>query len=226
MSDRDALSVGTHDLLEIDAKRFLSCHASAPKWVGESLQRTPFVVVRRGLATEQTVPVGVRGADRNQRWAAMCPLRLVKSILTPPQLLERPVPKSREDAIPAFRALNLMKERWRDIGCPWGPGGSIGFELAAGEQIAKPESDLDLLIDAAERITQEKVKSLYAQTLNLPVAVDARVEAPLCGFSLKEFASRNSGKILLRTQNGITLGTDPWGHEVSIPATDRMRESG
>ncbi len=212
MSDRDVQSVRTHDLLEIDAKRFLSHHAFASEWVSEALQRTPFVVVRRGLATEQTIPVGVRGADRNQRWAAMCPLKLIKSILAPSQLLERPVPNSREDAIPAFRALNFMKERWRDIGCSWGPGGSVGFELAAGEQIAKPGSDLDLVIYAAERITQEMAKSLYAQTLNLLVAVDVRVEAPLCGFSLKEFAWSDSGKILLRTPNGIMLGTDPWDH--------------
>lgn len=226
MNYRDVQSVRTHDLLEIDSKRFLSCQASAPEWVAESLQRTPFLVVRRGLVTEQMVTVGVRGVDRNQRWAAMCPLNLVKNILAPPQLLKRRVPKTREDAIPAFRALNFVKERWRAIGYSWGPGGSVGFELAAGEQIAKPESDLDLVIYATERITQEMAKSLYAQTLNLPVAVDVRVEAPLCGFSLKEFAWRNSGKILLRTSNGIMLGTDPWGDEVPIPATDHMREGG
>ena len=223
MSDRDAQSVRTHDLLEIDAKRFLSYQASAPEWVPEALQRAPFVVARRGLATGQTVPVGVRGVERNQRWAAMCPLKLVKSISAPPHLLERPVPKSREAAIPAFRALNLMKERWKDIGCSWGPGGSVGFELAAGEQIAKPESDLDLVIYAAERITQEMAKSLDAQTLNLPVAVDVRVEASSCGFSLKEYAWGTSGKILLRTPNGIRLGTDPWADEIPIP---EMREDG
>jgi phosphoribosyl-dephospho-CoA transferase len=217
MSYRDVQSVRTHDLLEIDAKRFLSCHAFAAEWVVERLEKTPFVVVRRGLATEQTIPVGVRGVDRNQRWAAACPLKLVRNILLPPQLLERPVPKSREDAIPAFRALNLMKERWKDIVCSWGPGGSVGFELAAGEHIAKPESDLDLVIYAAGRITREMAKFLYTQTLNLTASVDVRVEAPLCGFSLKEFAWRTPGKILLRTPSGITLGTDPWGDEVPIP---------
>lgn len=221
MSDREARSFRTHDLLEIDAKRFLFCHPFAPEWVGESLQRAPFVVVRRGLVTEQTIPVGVRGLDRNLRWAAMCPLKLVKNILAPPQLLERPVPKSREDAIPAFRALNLMKERWRDIGFTWGPGGSVGFELAAGEQIAKPESDLDLVIYAAERITQDMAKSLYAQTLNIATAVDVRVEAPSCGFSLKEYVCRTPGKILFRTPSGVTLGSDPWtGFPVELGGTN------
>ena len=151
----DSQSVRTHDLLEIDAKRFLSCHTCTPEWVVENLHRTPFVVVRRGLATWPVIPVGVRGVDRNQRWAATCAFNLVKSILAPPQLLRRSVPKSRENAIPAFRALNLMKERWRDLDYPWGPGGSIGFELAAGTNIAKPESDLDLVIYAAGRITGE-----------------------------------------------------------------------
>jgi phosphoribosyl-dephospho-CoA transferase len=210
MSYVDAQSVRTHDLLEIDAKRFISSHTCTPEWVVNNLHRTPFVVVRRGLATWPVVPVGVRGVDRNQRWAATCAFNLVKSILAPPQLLRRSVPKSREDAIPAFRALNLMKQRWRDLDYPWGPGGSIGFELAAGMNIAQPESDLDLVIYAAARITGQMAKSLDLQTQDVPAAVDVRVEAPLCSFSLKEYASQNPGKILLRTPTGMMLGIDPW----------------
>jgi phosphoribosyl-dephospho-CoA transferase len=65
------------------------CKRALPAaWVVESLRRTPFVVVRRGLATDQEIPVGERGVDRNQRWAAMCPLKLVKNILAPQQLLK------------------------------------------------------------------------------------------------------------------------------------------
>jgi phosphoribosyl-dephospho-CoA transferase len=215
MSFCDAKSVRPHDLLEIDAKRFISCQASPPEWVVEDLQSTPFVVVRRGLATEETIPVGVRGVQRNRRWAAMCSLKLVKNILTPPRLLKRSVPKSREDAIPAFRALSIMKERWRDLDHSWGPGGSVGFELAASRNAAKPESDLDVVIYAAGRITRDMAKSLYAQTLNLAAAVDVRVETPLCGFSLEEYAWRSAGEILLRSPGGIALGTDPWSDKVT-----------
>jgi phosphoribosyl-dephospho-CoA transferase len=215
MSYCDAQSVRTHDVLEIDAKRFISCQASAPEWVVEDLQRSPFVVVRRGPATEQMIPVGVRGVERNQRWAAMCSSELVKNILAPPRLLRRSVPKSREDGIPAFRALRIMKERWRDLDHSWGPGGSVGFELAAGGHVAKPESDLDIVIYAAERITRDMSKSLHAQTLNLTASVDVRVETPLCGFSLEEYAWRSPGEILLRTPSGVTLGADPWNDEVT-----------
>jgi phosphoribosyl-dephospho-CoA transferase len=218
MSYGDVQLIRTHDLLEIDAKRFLSHPAYAPEWVPEALRRAPFVVVRRALATKQTIPVGVRGVARNQRWAAMCPFELVRNILAPGQLLDRPVPKSREDAIPAFRALNIMKERWRDIDYPWGPGGSVGFELAAGWHVVRRESDLDIVIYSARRLTQDLAQSLHAQTLNLGAVVDVRVEAPSCGFSLKEYARRSQREILLRTPNGVTIGIDPWGDE--IPTTD------
>ena len=215
MSYSNAQLARTHDLLEIDPKQFICCHASFPEWAVEELQRTPFVVVRRGLASEEMIPVGVRGVQRNQRWAAMCSLKLVKNILAPPQLLRRSVPKSREDAIAAFRVLRIMKEQWRDLDHSWGPGGSTGFELAAGGNVAKPESDLDIVIYAVGRITRDMSKFLHAQTLNLPAAVDVRVETPLCGFSLEEFARRSPGEILLRTPSGIALGTDPWSDELT-----------
>ena len=215
MSYCNAKPVRTHDLLEINPRRFICCQTSPPQWVVENLQRTPFVVVRRDLATEQMIPVGVRGMQRNQRWAVMCSLKLVTNILAPPQLLKRSVPKSREDTIPAFRALRIMKERWRDLDHSWGPGGSVGFELAAGGNVAKPESDLDIVIYAARRITGDMAKTLHAQTLNLAAAVDVRVETPLCGFSLEEYAWRSPGEILLRTPIGIALGTDPWSDEVT-----------
>ena len=72
-----------HDLLEIDAERFLQGQSSVPAWVAESLRQTPFVVVRRGPVSEQEIPIGVRGAHRNERWAGGCHPRIVKGILTP-----------------------------------------------------------------------------------------------------------------------------------------------
>jgi phosphoribosyl-dephospho-CoA transferase len=210
MTYRDVQSVRTHDLLEIDAKPFIDCNASAPEWVVKTLQKTPFVVARRGQAFERRIPVGIRGSDRSQRWAAMCPQQLVKKILPPPRLLMLSVSKSREDAIPAFRALNLMKERWRDLDFFWGPGGSVGFELATGSDVVKAESDLDIIVYAPRQVPRDMAKVLYAQTLNLAAAVDVRVEAPLCGFSLKEYAWSGPRELLLRKPTGIALGTDPW----------------
>lgn len=207
-------SVRTHDLLEIDTRRFIAGLASAPQWIEEVLRQSPFVVVRRGRVTEQEIPVGVRGPERSQRWAAFCHPKVVKSILNPQQLLGRTIPTSRADAIPALRALNLLKDRWVDFVLPWGPGGSVGFELATGNYVAKPESDLDIVVYAKRRMTAEEAKSVCDRTMNLPAAMDIRVETPVCGFSLREFASQSLVAILLRAPSGIVLGKDPWGADL------------
>jgi phosphoribosyl-dephospho-CoA transferase len=204
-------SVRTHDLLEIYAKQFISSQASAPQWVEEGLAKNPFVIVRRGPATGQEIPIGVRGTERSQRWAAFCNPKLVKSILTPPQLLSRTIPISRADAIPALRALNLLKDRWIDVAPPWGPVGSVGFELATGNYVAKPESDLDIVVYAEARITVDEAKSICDRAINLPAAIDIRAETSVYGFSLREFASQSPAAILLRTPSGVVFGRDPWG---------------
>jgi phosphoribosyl-dephospho-CoA transferase len=202
--------------LEIDAEQLICVDASAPKWVEEGLRKNPFVVVRRGLATEERIPIGVRGAERNQRWAAFCYPTLVKSIITPSQLLRCTVPTSRGNAIPSLRALALLKDRWRDLDRPWGPGGSVGFELATGSHVARLGSDLDIVIYAENRMMADEANSLCARAINLPVTVDIRVETPVCGFSLREFASESPAAILMRAPNGIILGTDPWDDELTI----------
>jgi phosphoribosyl-dephospho-CoA transferase len=97
---------------------------------------------------------------------------------------------------------------------PWGPGGSAGFELASGRHVVTPESDLDIVIYAERRMTAEEAKSLCDRAMNLPGVVDIRVETPVCGFSLKEFAGRSPAAILLRAPSGIVLGRDPWGAEL------------
>jgi phosphoribosyl-dephospho-CoA transferase len=215
----EAHSVRTHDLLEIDAKLLISVHKSAPEWVEEDLRKSPFVVVRRGLATEQEIPIGVRGAERHQRWAASCDPKWVKSIITPPQLLRRTVPTSRADAIPALRALSLLKDRWMDLVHPWGPGGSVGFELATRTQVARPESDLDIVIYAERRMTADEANCLCARAMDLPAVVDIRVETPVCGLSLIEHARAGSGGILLRTPDRHVLGNDPWSDELKMEDT-------
>jgi phosphoribosyl-dephospho-CoA transferase len=187
-----------HDLLEIDVARFPQ---ALPDWVQESLQRAPFVVVRRGNLTDDEIPVGIRGALRNERWATFCPRRLIKRVLTPEALLCREIP----DHMPALRALRLLKERWR---CNWGPGGSVGFELATGQAVVTPSSDLDAVIYASEPIDMSEARGLLDSTRSLPAAVDVRVETPRVGFSLAEYV--RGEELLLRTPQGAVLGTNPW----------------
>jgi phosphoribosyl-dephospho-CoA transferase len=238
-----------HDLLEIDAERFLEAHSSAPGWVAESLRRAPFVVVRRGPSPAgQGIAIGVRGVQRSERWAGACYPDLVKRILTPPMLLSRLITPTRPDpasrpasttspdpathpnlatraaAIPAIRALALLAERWQDFNSPWGPGGSVGFELATGHHVAKSQSDLDVVIYAGSRMTQDEARALCESAQGLPAAVDIRVETPICGFSLTEYANRAPLPILLRSAYATVLGADPWadlGMTSAAPAAAR-----
>lgn len=214
-----------HDLLEVDAQGFLHANSSVPAWVAQSLTAVPFVVVRRGTAVAGEIAVGVRGAARNQRWAASCPESLVRRMVSPAELvsgLASALPgappatsaptQSRLDSIPALRSLAALSQHqsWKSLQHRWGPGGSIGFELATARHTATPQSDLDIVIYADERLSAEEAKRLHASTQNLPSAVDVRVETPFYGFSLTEYASRTPASILLRTVSGTMLGTDPW----------------
>jgi phosphoribosyl-dephospho-CoA transferase len=212
----ESQSVRTHDLLEIDANQLIAAHVSAPQWVEESLRQSPLVVVRRGLATACEIPVGIRGAERNQRWASSCHRGIVRSVLTPLQLRVRAVPISRADVISAFRAFAILKDRWKDLDLPWGPGGSVGFELATGRHAVKSESDLDIVLYSERRMTAEEANSLCHRAMDLPAVVDIRVETPVCGFSLIEYARAESKAILLRTPSGHLLGDDPWSDELKL----------
>lgn len=199
-----------HYLLEIDAQAFLAASPSAPEWVAKSLAAAPFVVVRRGFQTQHLVPVGVRGEERKQRWAGTCDVSWIRSVLSPDDLISRV--RARVKAIPAMRSLSLLasNEAWYGFPQAWGPGGSIGFELATGRDTATPQSDLDVVIYADERFSAVEARRLHAATQFLPSIVDVRVETPVCGFALTEYASQAPAPILLRTASGVMLGVDPW----------------
>ena len=157
------------------------------------------------------IAIGVRGHSRSERWAAFCEKSLVRKIVRPEELLDRTSNDVRR--MPALRTLQEMSERWAELALPWGPGGSVGFELASGRKATTEASDLDLIIRAQQRITVEEARFLLDRTLGLEAKVDVRVETPVCGFSLDEYVSAFSAKILLRYPDGVRLGEDPWQEE-------------
>jgi phosphoribosyl-dephospho-CoA transferase len=92
----------------------------------------------------------------------------------------------------------------------WGPGGSVGYELASGIPAVCADSDLDLIIFAPRRLEITEAQDLWRMISSAPGKVDALVETPFCGFSLKEFVTTSPRKILLRTSDGRILGSNPW----------------
>jgi phosphoribosyl-dephospho-CoA transferase len=199
-----------HDLLQINRTSVSSGFANEPSWVRQTMLDCPWVVVRRAQAASGLIAVGVRGDSRSERWAASCEKSLVREIVRPEELLLRDRTSNDVRRTPALRALEEMSERWADLALPWGPGGSVGFELASGRKVTTRASDLDLVIRAQQRITVAEARSLLGRTFGLEAKVDVRVETPVCGFSLEEYVSASSAKILLRYPDGVTLGQDPW----------------
>jgi phosphoribosyl-dephospho-CoA transferase len=92
----------------------------------------------------------------------------------------------------------------------WGPGGSVGYELASGIPAVRADSDLDFIFFAPRKLDIAEAQDLWRMTSSAPGKIDALVETPFCGFSLEEFVTTSRRKILLRTSDRRVLGSNPW----------------
>jgi phosphoribosyl-dephospho-CoA transferase len=198
-----------HHLLRVNATEVILANdrddQCAPSWVFRELGKTSLVVVRRGAVTRDRIPVGIRGPERSQRWAALCPPSAIQQIITPTDLLKR---FARLAGL-SWPGIAGVDWRWLTHSC-WGPGGSVGFELATGKRTTIPRSDLDIVVYANEHLSRSDAQRLLVFTGDLEVAIDIRVETPVCGFSLAEYARSSAKSILLRTSAGPILGDNPW----------------
>jgi phosphoribosyl-dephospho-CoA transferase len=202
-----------HDLLSIDPDCLTAGSIAQPSWVRESLTSCPWAVVRRAQAPFGQIAVGVRGVTRSERWGGFCVKSLISKIVRTAELLVLARSSShtlRTPRTPALKVLQEVIERWRDLTLPWGPTGSVGFELATGREVATEASDLDIAMRAPHRIGVDQARSLWDRVTGLQTKVDVRVETPECGFSLEEYVCTSSGRILLRYPDGPRFGDDPW----------------
>lgn len=205
-----------HTLLRIEGAAVLTADADLPAWVCESLERAPWVVVRRAVAGCEAsrrgdlVPVGIRGDSRQQRFAAWVPEEAIRDQVTP-QLLasRRPWATSvRRAAVPALAALDAVEKIMRQhaLAGYWGPGGSVGFELASGRSTATQSSDLDIVVQLDRAIPVMDARSLLSSLAVLPVRTDVLLELPHGAVALPEYARAES--FVLRTARGPRLVRD------------------
>jgi phosphoribosyl-dephospho-CoA transferase len=205
-----APEVKTHTLLRVGGSQALS--GAVPTWVTESLQRAPWLVVRRAQVSGELIPVGVRGTSRGQRFASWVAIDVVLERVTPPSLAQRRawtrVDPVRHAAIPALSILDRVEKIMaaHRLDGMWGPGGSVGFELASRVAVATESSDLDLVVEV-DRPEDFATRSLAAALATLPVRVDVLLETPDGAISLAEYAQARSesGSIVLRTTEGPRL---------------------
>ena len=198
------------DVLRLRPGAALIEQAAAPDWVASALAANPWVVVRRGEIRNDVVPVRVRGGTSAQRFDSLISLSAITYRSTPEELAGRRRDPFRSAQVPALRALARVDPVLTRRGHPWGPIGSIGFELATNLPAATPASDLDLVLRLEEPLGASQARQLLRELVEVaaPVRIDVLVDTRLGAVNLGDLALRPD-RVLMRTTNGIRVIADP-----------------
>ena len=203
-----------HDLLRL---RNLQTFDDEPAWVRDAFGRAPYAVVRRALAADGVIAIGLRGAERAQRYGAWTQADEVMATVSPESLI-RSKPLAGRDTLPPFVAMARLVAQQSEANSPlsrfaWGPTGSTGFELATQMPAVTETSDLDLLIRTPEPLSREVagelLEQLQALAVQTGIRLDAQLETPAGGVALVEWAARKS-RVMARHARGPQLIADPW----------------
>jgi phosphoribosyl-dephospho-CoA transferase len=193
-----------HDLLKLSDAAVDALPADAPSWARCALTATPWVVVRRAAVPVRLIPVGIRGSGRAERHAWNVAAQDVCRLVAPEDLTD--VDPTTGNEVAAIAALRSVRTFLVEADVPWGPTGSVGFELATGSPTATPDSDLDLLV-RAPHLTSEvlsRLTALHDHFDRLDVRVDCQVETRTGAIALPELLS-TSGEVLVKTPLGPRL---------------------
>lgn len=171
------------------------------------------VVVRRASSKGQ-LPVGLRGPLRNQRCAALIWPEAIQLSVTP-EFLQQSQPWLLHPALAIDAPVVMLIQLFtvlQELDLSWGPTGSVGFALATGYPVLRPESDLDLVVRAPQPLTHQQSKLLQhvlqSQTAK-SCRIDLQIDTGTGGFAFSEWL-RTRGKILLKTNTGPVLTDQPW----------------
>lgn len=199
-----------HDLLWIAGSEALRVEHPLPDWVEAAITAAPVVVVRRGACSGHTIPVGVRGQSRAQRFGAFVARQAVRRRVTPEDLAKTMCWRGnrRAEFAAMRRVLDAVAREWNAIA--WGPAGSVGFELATGVPVTTCESDLDLVIHAPQRISRREAEAVLQSAEGLEVCTDIRLETPFGSVALQEYVAPAASRMLMKTVEGPRLVADPW----------------
>jgi len=183
-----------HDLVRLTPRAVARIEAQAPAWTAASLRRAPWATVRRAHVTGG-VAIGIRGAQRDERFAAVVQSDEITERVTP-EMLNGRAPARHHGA---FDALTAVVREARLHGLAVGPIGAAGFELATGVTALHDRSDLDVLVRTQPG--DSALPSLASAIATLPVRVDVEVAfADDYGAALAEAV--RGGDLLVKTPGG------------------------
>jgi phosphoribosyl-dephospho-CoA transferase len=205
----DNKRLAVHDLALISDNSSLYFR-SHPQWVGKALRRAPIVVVRRGQSRRNFVAVGVRGADRQQRYGSVISLSDVIACRTPESLAAERGWSDATTQIPAaFRdALAAVNEYCLRERLVWGPIGSVGYQLLTGISVITLSSDLDMMIRCHRPPNRDQIRMFDEYLRTVSVRIDVVLEGPCGGVAMREYLSYK--KVLIKDKGGARIGSFIW----------------
>lgn len=201
-----------HDLLWVTSRKALIVNQALPRWAQAGrLAHAPVVVRREKLDEPALVPVGLRGATRSERFGACIHRDAVLRVVSPEALVRNAAWQNRV-TLQCFAALTALKDLAAQLdttGLCWGPTGSVGFALATGLPMLHMDSDLDLIVRAPVPLTPAQAANLRTVLNHASCRVDMQIDTGHGAFSLAEWGN-GQGRVLLKTDIGPLLTSDPW----------------
>jgi len=201
-----------HDLLWVADPASYSSESDMPAWAtGAWLSKAPAVVRRDKRTDPDCIPVGMRGATREQRHKAHLRRGSVARWATPEMLTQAAVldDARRLAQFAAIDALLKIAPVLDALQLAWGPTGSVGFTLASGIVVLRPTSDLDLVIRAPQALERGMIDALCAMHAHAHCRLDMQIDTGHGAFSLAEWA-QGRRQVLLKTDSGPVLTDTPW----------------
>ncbi|MBP2057755.1 phosphoribosyl-dephospho-CoA transferase [Lactobacillus colini] len=201
--------VAVHDLLHVKDINKIQINGVIPEWARDMLQRSSYVIVRRG-DQNQKIPVGIRGLKKSQRLAAWIDYDNFDKIFTPINAVKKfQQNNNHRFELPAFKLLKKLIPIMKNY--KWGVGGSLEYELATGIHMVHQTSDVDVIMYQPNEISRQDAKNLIDKLHQISIVhADIQVVYDDIGFSLEEYAWGKNKEILVKTNAGPRLVTDPW----------------
>jgi phosphoribosyl-dephospho-CoA transferase len=210
-----AVEYRPHDLLWAQADS-LQLTGAWFEWADAGWLRSAPVVVRRETTVAGQVPVGLRGKARSQRSKGYVPRAAVQRCVTPEMLVAGL--QTRDASINTFAVLSALQEIAPALdatGLAWGPTGGVGFFLATGLPVLRPDSDLDLVVRAPQPLGNAQAMALAEVQRHPACRIDIQIDTGHGAFALAEWA-RDGGRVMLKTNDGPLLCTNPWELEATV----------
>ncbi|OBY75116.1 malonate decarboxylase holo-ACP synthase [Acinetobacter gyllenbergii] len=184
---------------------------NVPDWVIQVLSEHKPVVVRRAVTKMHMVAVGIRGEQRNLRFATEMPVEAIVKKVSPESLITKDLA-----LFPHLQhKLQAIHQTMQSFSLPWGYTGSVGYELATGLKTVTENSDVDVLIRTVQMLSKADAHSMLIALEHLGIQIDVQLQTPLGGVALREWA-RSTGSVLLKSSDSAALVKNPWSAEEII----------